>query len=298
MDRQRVAVYVALALVVGFAAGYAVSRYTSKSAEPPTVAAAPVEPSSLVPNTTEGSLESATAAVAESHQYYRVKRVIRADTIDIEVIGPVQMIGIETPDGKAPKEIYEAHGRNALTFTEKSLLGQSVRIEFDPANEARGNKNAAGQTLAYVFTQDDTLFNAEMVRQGHAFVRVTEPFRLIGDFRAYERDAMQAMRGVWGFSASDSTSASTATLGAPATGEKRRLTPLLPSEVGPNLPAISGSASPGEQTVVVSSADRLYHKSGCEYLAKKRQAIPLSQAKSEGYSPCSRCFASDVLKVR
>jgi len=78
----------------------------------------------------------------------------------------------------------------------------------------------------------------------------------------------------------------------------KKLSPLSPYALGPNVLALSSSGGAQlEQSVWVSPADKMNHKSGCEYLDKKRNSIPISQAKSEGYSACSRCFASTVLKA-
>ncbi|HWC77405.1 MAG TPA: hypothetical protein VG778_08080, partial [Blastocatellia bacterium] len=123
------------------------------------------------------------------------------------------------------------------------------------------------------------------------------------EFRTSERDAMQAMRGVWGFAGSPPPASNSIPepLASAPKEEKRRLSPLAPSEIGPNLPAttgLSGPITPSEPLVLVSSGDRMYHKSGCEYLGKKHKSLGVSQAKAEGYSSCSRCFASTVLKAR
>jgi endonuclease YncB( thermonuclease family) len=220
---------------------------------------------------------------------------VRADTIEVEDIGPVRMIGIETPDGKSPKEIYGVHGQRAMSFVEKALLGQEVRLESDTARD----KDDAGELLAYVYTRDGALINGEMVKQGLALVR-PEPFKLANDFRGYEREAMQSMRGVWGSSSSPSTaSASSPVTPPPAPEEKpKKLAPLPPSALGANIPAISvPSGIPGEQMVWVSAGDKMYHKSGCDFLDKKKHTVGLSQAKSEGYTACSRCYASTVLKA-
>ena len=68
----------------------------------------------------------------------------------------------------------------------------------------------------------------------------------------------------------------------------------MPDAVGPNVPAVSGATTqgtptqgapaPAEPVVFVSSSDRLYHRSGCEYLGKKKVATPISEAKGKGYS--------------
>lgn len=285
VDRRHVAAYVGVALVAGFVAGFGVARFTAhKEASPLPPASEPRQPS------------RPAASDSQSTEFHRVTRIIRADTIDVEGIGSVRMLGIETPDGKAPKEIYAAHGLRALSFVEKRLLGQDVRIELD-ATTGR-SKDDSGQTLGYVYARDGSLINGEMVKQGLALVRGAEQFRMANEFRGLEREAMQSMQGVWGSaSGSQSTSyASTVTL--PTDDKSRKLAPLPPSALGANIPALSGSPSiPIEQGVWISPSDKMYHKSGCEFLDKKKHSIPLSQARSEGYTACSRCYASTVLKA-
>ena len=292
IDRRQVIVYVCLALVGGFAFGFATAKYTTTKENL----------ASMPPARNEATTRSAVAD-APPEGFQRVTRLVRGDTIEVDGVGVVRLIGIETPDGKAPREVYGAHGQQSLAFAEKTLLDQDVRLEFDPAYQANQHKDDKEQTLAYVYTRDGLLVNSEMVKRGYAMVQATEQFRLIDDFRSYERDAMQAMRGVWGLDTSSTSTASTGTP-PPATDEKpRRLNPLMPSEIGPNLPALSGSsgvsspATPSEAMVMTSSSDRMYHKSGCEYLGKRKQALPLSQARSSGYAACGRCYPSTTLKA-
>jgi micrococcal nuclease len=283
IERRQVIAYVGLALIAGFAAGFITSRYASHKE----TVAPPLVEQARQPN-------RSGAAQPTPDEFHRVSRILRADTIEVDGVGPVQLLGIETPDGKAPKEIYGLHGQHALSFAEKMLLGQDVRLEFDPEN----NANRDSKSQAYVYTRDGTLVNAEMVKQGFAFVRRTEQFRLANDFRGFERDAMQAMRGVWGSSSSASTASATAPSSSIADDKQRRLAPLPPSAFGANIPALSGSpTAPIEPSVWVSSDDKMYHKSGCEFLDKKKHSIPLSQAKSEGFTACSRCYASTVIKA-
>jgi hypothetical protein len=181
------------------------------------------------------------------------------------------------------------------------LSGQDVRVEPDSPGSVP-NKDESGQPLAYVYTRDGTLVNGEMVKQGLAFVHGTE-FRMANDFRGFERDAMQSMRGVWGSSSSSSSTLASAPppsspAPSPVDEKPKKLSPLAPSAFGANIPALSGSPStPSEPSVWVSTADKLYHKSGCEFLDKKKRSEPLSQAKSEGFTACSRCFASTVMKA-
>lgn len=283
-DRQQIAAYVGLALIAGFASGFLVGRYTSRR-------------DGIPPPTLSDTRSAARTAGAEPQNgdFRRVTRIVRADTVEVEGLGTVRMIGIETPDGKSPRELYGVHGQRALSFAEKTLLAQDVRVEPDGAGDR--TKDDTGQTLAYVYTRDGKLINGEMVKQGLALVR-SEPFKLANDFRGYEREAMQAMRGIWGTSSSGPAPASAST-SQPASDEKsKKLSPMPPSALGANIPALSGSPGvPGEPSVWISSVDKMYHKSGCEFLDKKKHTVGLSQAKSEGYTACSRCYASTVLKA-
>jgi micrococcal nuclease len=292
VDRRHVAVYVAVALVAGFAIGFMVSRGIVRKETPP------VMPTATAAATTTPARPLSPVATAPT-DFHKVTRLLRADTLDVEGIGPVRLIGIETPDGKSPKEIYSKFGQNALSFTEKAALNQDVRLEFDPANTARNNKDESGQTLAYVYTRDGTLLNSELLREGLAFVRSLDEFKLSSDFRAMERDAMQGLRGVWGSGSGASTSASAASPSAASNDRPGKVAPLAPSAIGPNIPAISGttSVSPAEATVLVSPADKLYHKQGCELLDGKKQTLALSQARSQGYHPCSRCYPSTSMRA-
>ena len=298
IEKERVATFVGIALIAGFIFGYATARFTSRgNEEKATAQPKPAERASEKPETSP----PVTGLV-------RVTRILRADTVEVERLGPVRLIGVETPDGKMPAETYEMHGKNALAFTENNLLNQEVRIDFDPAFAAQENKDASGRTLAYIYLSDGKLFNAELIKQGHAFVR-EEPFKLLEDFQGYEREAIAVMSGLWGManasasstaSATSPTSATTTPAGAAKPG---KLSPLSPSEIGPNIPAISGStstvpASPSEPMVYVSSPERIYHKNGCELLGKKKQLMALSQAKSSGHVACGRCFPSTSMKAR
>lgn len=284
VDRRHVAAYVGLALVAGFAGGFIADRYATRKETP-----APPLVSESRPPVRQG-------ANTQAVEYHRVTRIVRGDTIEVEGVGPVRMLGLETPDGKSPRELNSSHGLRALNYVEKTLLGQDVRLEFDATSSG---KDSAGQTLAYVYTRDGTLVNGEMVKQGLALVR-SEEFRLAADFRGYEREAMQAMRGLWGSSSSSTLAATpSSTTASPLVDDKpKKLSPLAPSAFGANIPALSGSPTTSlEPSVWVSSGDKMYHKPGCEFLDKKKHSVPLSQAKTEGFTACSRCYASTVLKA-
>src|SRR5262249_61018492 len=114
-----------------------------------------------------GAPGAAASAPAPSEtpasDFHRVTRIIRADTVEVDQIGPVKLIGVETPDGKQPRESYEVHGKNALAFVDKTLLNQYVRLELYASNSASGNKAELGQTLASAYTRDCTISHSKLV---------------------------------------------------------------------------------------------------------------------------------------
>lgn len=302
IEKERVAMFVGIALVGGFLFGYATARFVGRAEE-----------TKAAEKTKAAETASAKTEVADpATLFYRVNRVLRADTVEVEGIGTVRLLGVETPDGKQPAETYAAHGRNAVAFTEKHLLNQEVRLGFDPAFAGRDNKDIAGQTLAYLYTRDGKLFNAELIRQGHAFVR-KEQHNLAEDLHPYEREAIAVMRGLWGMdegaaaaasttaaAGTSTTSPTTAPAAAGGATKPGRLSPMAPGDIGPNIPAVAGATTAvgaSEPMVFVAAAEKIYHKSGCELLGKKRQLLPLSQAKASGHAACGRCFPSTSMKA-
>ncbi|MCF6466390.1 ComEC/Rec2 family competence protein [Clostridium sp. Cult2] len=51
----------------------------------------------------------------------------------------------------------------------------------------------------------------------------------------------------------------------------------------------TGSTSNKESTVYITNTGSKYHRSGCRYLKKSKIPIKLSEAKSQGYTPCKVC---------
>jgi micrococcal nuclease len=52
-------------------------------------------------------------------------------------------------------------------------------------------------TLAYVFVDNSSLLNAEIVKQGYGFALSRYPFTKMEDFRRLEREAREQERGLW-----------------------------------------------------------------------------------------------------
>ena len=111
----------------------------------------------------------------------------------MEGVGAVRLIGVDTPETVDPRRPVQYFGREASDFTKELATGKRVRLEFDQDRTDR-----YGRTLAYVYLQpENLLLNAEIIREGYGFAYTQFPFRMMEQFRALEREAREAGRGLW-----------------------------------------------------------------------------------------------------
>ena len=78
------------------------------------------------------------------------------------------------------------------------VCGKRVRLEYDQANVAIGHRDRYGRILAYVYLDDGTFLNAEIVRQGYGVAYTKYPFRYMDNFRRFEKEARERKSGLWG----------------------------------------------------------------------------------------------------
>lgn len=143
---------------------------------------------------TAALLLTLTAAPARAQM---VERVIDGDTIVVDGVGRVRLIGVDTPETVSPGRPVEFFGREASAFTRRLLEGRRVRLEYD-----RERRDRYGRTLAYVHLADGTFANAEIIRRGYGHAYTRFPFRHLDRFRRLEREARSAGRGFWNPAAS------------------------------------------------------------------------------------------------
>jgi micrococcal nuclease len=137
----------------------------------------------------------------------RVTRVIDGDTIDVVVTAGrtrIRLIGVDTPElhdgrkldrdaarSRRSKAAIKGLGREAAAYTRRRLLGRTVALEYDVQRHDR-----YGRTLAWVWLDDGTLFNAELVRAGQARLMTVPPnVRHVDALRRAAREARAAGRG-------------------------------------------------------------------------------------------------------
>jgi micrococcal nuclease len=193
----------------------------------------------------------ACAAGASAQQ---ITRVIDGDTIEVEGIGAVRLIGVDTPETVHPTRPVEPFAHVASAFVRDLADGKAARLEYDWQRTDRYNR-----TLAYVYLADGTFLNAEIIRQGYGHAYSKYPFKYLEDFHALEREAREAERGLWG---------SSAVSRAALSGE--------------------GNAERAESTVYVTKTGKKYHRAGCRHLARSQIPMTLADA-AAAYGPCSVC---------
>lgn len=131
---------------------------------------------------------------------HKVIRVVDGNTVVLEGLGAVRLIGVDTPETVDSRKPVEQFGRAATAFLTGALVGKSVRVEYDQPRTGRFNR-----ILAYLYLPDGTLVNREIIRHGYGHVLTEFPFKLMEDFRGVAREAEAMNEGLWaaGLGASD-----------------------------------------------------------------------------------------------
>lgn len=153
-------------------------------------------------STAEGAAKSAVAggtklplSPASGGRFYSCTRVVDGDTIVVNIAGKIEkvrLIGVDTPETVHPQKPVERFGKEASEFTRRMVAGKTVRLEYDWQT-----RDKYGRLLGYVYLQDETFLNAEIIKQGYGFAYTKYPFKYLDDFRRYEREARENSRGLW-----------------------------------------------------------------------------------------------------
>lgn len=144
----------------------------------------------------------------------RVTSVSDGDTLVVDGVGKVHLLGIKGADQPAlhvgpmgappeprrdpstpPPAAVSGHinlsrDRPSRDLLRTLALGRTVRIEYDPLAGSKGR-------AAYLFLDDGTLLNAEMLKAGRARVDLTRAFVREKEFSQLEAQAQSAAVGIW-----------------------------------------------------------------------------------------------------
>jgi micrococcal nuclease len=135
----------------------------------------------------------------QASHYLVVTRVIDGDTfwgnnVKLEEVR-VRLIGIDAPESRKSEHKEIGHfGREAEDYLKSLITGKKVRLEYDLEKYDQYHR-----TLAYVFLEDGTFINAELIEHGYARVTTFPPnVKYADEFIKLQRKARRSKMGMWG----------------------------------------------------------------------------------------------------
>lgn len=143
-------------------------------------------------------LSSSQNTLAQKSSGPIVTRIIDGDTIVVLVDGvseKVRLIGVDTPEAVDPRRTVECFGKEASMFTKTLLDGKVVTLEADPSQSDRDHYR---RLLRYVFLEDGTLVNEEIIARGYGHEYTYRiPYKYQSQFKNAERLARDSQKGLW-----------------------------------------------------------------------------------------------------
>ncbi len=130
--------------------------------------------------------------------YLTVTRVVDGDTFwadnGTEKGMKIRLIGVDAPESrKTGKKEIGYYGKEAKVYLKNLLHGKLVKLVSDVDSLDR-----YGRTLSYVYLEDGTFVNADLVKNGYAMVMTLPPnVRYADVFVKLQREARENRRGLW-----------------------------------------------------------------------------------------------------
>lgn len=106
----------------------------------------------------------------------------------------IRLIGVDAPESrKTFKKEVGFYGKESKSYLTKVLRGKKVKLAFDV-----DSLDQYKRTLAYVYLEDGTFVNAELIKNGYAMVMTVPPNVKFADkFVKLQREARENKRGLW-----------------------------------------------------------------------------------------------------
>lgn len=133
----------------------------------------------------------------DKKKFFKVINVVDGDTIKTSIRGNVEtirLLAIDTPETVDPRKPVQCFGKEASNKMKDFVSGKYVKLIDD---RSQGNRDKYGRLLRYVYLEDGTFINAEMVKQGYAFSYKQYPTRYLEQFNKYEKEAREKNLGLW-----------------------------------------------------------------------------------------------------
>jgi micrococcal nuclease len=130
--------------------------------------------------------------------YNRVVRVVDGDTLVLNRGGSevtCRLIGVNTPETKAPGKPVEFYGPEASAFVKLWLEGKTVRVDYETYPP---KLDRYGRLLVYLYADKGReLVNRTLIERGYAQFESGYPTRFKVEFREAEEFARSLSLGLW-----------------------------------------------------------------------------------------------------
>lgn len=106
----------------------------------------------------------------------------------------IRLIGVDAPESrKTFKKEVGYYGKEAKEYLKEMFSGKRVKFICDV-----DTFDQYGRTLAYVYLEDGTFVNADLVKNGYAMVMTIPPnVRFSEEFVKLQQEARNYNRGLW-----------------------------------------------------------------------------------------------------
>jgi len=135
----------------------------------------------------------------DAYFYYTVTRVVDGDTFwlddESEKGLKIRLIGVDTPESRnTGNKVKGYYGKEASEYLTSLIGGRKVRLEYDV-----DTLDQYGRTLAYVYLEDGTFVNADLLKNGYAMIMTVPPnVKYVDYFLKLSRKARKREKGLWG----------------------------------------------------------------------------------------------------
>lgn len=151
-------------------------------------------------NSKSGNRKSETTSNTSTvpNGFFAVTKIVDGDTFwaddGTDKGVKIRLIGVDAPESrKTFKKEVGYYGKEAKAYLATLLNGKSVRLEYDV-----NRTDQYGRTLAYVYLQDGTFINAELVKNGYAMIMTVPPnVKFTDEFAKLQKEARENNRGLW-----------------------------------------------------------------------------------------------------
>ena len=132
-------------------------------------------------------------AAETGRQEAAVKKVLSGDRVLLEGGKTLRYTGLEAPPLQHLLPLVRQYGEDSRQFNRSLVEGKKIQVEWAPRL-----RDANNDLLGYVFLEDGTFVNREILKTGHAKKLIVPPnTEYAGEFRHDELDARRAKKGLW-----------------------------------------------------------------------------------------------------